>query len=198
MKDWTGNRNSAHAIEGVRYGYRDNPDREENDYYATDPIAVNKLLDSGVTLAPNLWECACGEGHLAKRLIEHGYNVLSTDKVDRGYGEIEDFLLSERKFDGDIITNPPYRWAKEFVEHGLELIPPQNSVWMFLKLTFLESKARKPLFDSGVLRCVYVFTRRINCAKNGNFDALLGTPVTYAWFQFSKGGTNEPPIIKWI
>ena len=59
-------------------------DREKNDYYATDPIAVNKLL---AVERPNrqIWECACGEGHLSRRLTEFGFKVHSTDIQDRGY-----------------------------------------------------------------------------------------------------------------
>ena len=46
----------------------------------------------------------------------------------------------------DILTNPPYKLAKEFVEHALEVVEDGYYVVMFLKLTFLEGKARKELF----------------------------------------------------
>ena len=73
-----------------------------------------------------------------------GYNVKSTDLVDRGFGESgADFLKAETAFDGDIITNPPYKYGKEFVEKALELIPEGRKVAMFLKLQFMEGKARK-------------------------------------------------------
>jgi len=59
--------------------------------------------------------------------------VYSTDLVDRGYGEGNvDFLACTEQFDGDIITNPPYKFAKEFVEKGLELVPEGRRVFMFL------------------------------------------------------------------
>ena len=59
--------------------------REANDYYATDPIAIELLLDKE-KFSDNVWECACGEGHLSKVLEEHGHQVYSTDLIDRGYG----------------------------------------------------------------------------------------------------------------
>ena len=34
---------------------------------------------------------------------------------------------------GDIITNPPYKYALEFIEKALELIPEGNKVAMFFK-----------------------------------------------------------------
>ena len=51
-------------------------------------------------------------------------------------------------FNGDIITNPPYKYAKEFVEKALEVIPKGNKVAMFLKLQFLEGKARRKMFET--------------------------------------------------
>ena len=36
------------------------------------PKAVDLLLEKE-SFAPDIWECACGEGHLSERLIEHGY-----------------------------------------------------------------------------------------------------------------------------
>lgn len=48
-----------------------------------------------------VWECACGEGHLSKVLKNRGYEVLSTDLIDRGYGIGNiDFLCNFRDFCG--------------------------------------------------------------------------------------------------
>lgn len=41
-KDWTGNSRSAHAILGAR-NYAQN-EREQNDYYATEPKAATLLM----------------------------------------------------------------------------------------------------------------------------------------------------------
>lgn len=144
-KDWTGNSRSAHATLGAR-NFALN-EREQNDYYATEPKALELLLDKEA-FAPNVWECACGEGHLSKVLTGRGYKVKSTDLIDRGYGEGGiDFLKYEGTFGGDIITNPPYKYAKEFVEKALDVIPNGNRVAMFLKLQFLEGKARRKMFE---------------------------------------------------
>ena len=176
-------------------------DREINDYYATDPIAIDVLLhEGGVNLSHNIWECSCGEGHLSKRLEELGYNVKSTDLIDRGYGESGiDFLKCNEKWDGDILTNPPYKLSQEFVEHALELITNNHKVFMFLKLTFLEGKKRRALFDKHCLKTLYVSSSRIHCAKNGDFDTMKkeGSAVAYGWFEFEKGFCGDP-VIKWI
>lgn len=62
-------------------------ERAENDYYATPPEAIDYLLAGGAKLSHDLWECACGGGHLSKRLSDLGYNVKSTDLIYRGFGE---------------------------------------------------------------------------------------------------------------
>lgn len=82
-------------------------EREQGDFYATDPIAVEWLMKLE-NLNSNIWEPACGQGHLAKPLIREGYNVKATDLFDRGFGQGGvDFLADEEKWHGDIITNPP-------------------------------------------------------------------------------------------
>lgn len=82
MKDWTGNYNSIWKIIGASSHTEEK--RQQDDYYATDPVAIDKLLTVEKPY-PLIWECACGEGHLSKRLQDFGYIVYSTDLVDRGY-----------------------------------------------------------------------------------------------------------------
>ena len=154
----------------------------------------------GASLSKDIWECSCGEGHLSKRLEELGYNVKSTDLINRGYGEVGiDFFSCHEIWEGDILTNPPYSDAYEFVEHALELITEGHKVWVFLKLTFLEGKKRRKLFDKHCLKTLYVSTSRILCAKGGDFTKARkqGSAIAYGWFEFEKG-FNGDPIIKWI
>ncbi len=145
QKDWTGNGNSVWKTLGA--SNHTGNEREQDDYYATDPIAIDKLL---TVERPHkqIWECACGAGHLAERLKKQGYEVISTDIRDRGYahfdGEIDFLSAQNAPFSGDfdILTNPPYKYGKEFVQKALELLPIGCRCYMFLKLTFLEGKAR--------------------------------------------------------
>ena len=196
MKDWTGNSRSAHATLGAR-NYALN-ERETNDYYATEPKAI-ELLCELETFSPTVWECACGEGHLAKKLTEKGYKVISSDLIDRGFGKGGvDFLKCDKPFDGDIITNPPYKFAKEFVEHALEIITDGHKVVMFLKLQFLEGKARRKMFEKYPPKKIYVSSGRLRCAMNGDFEKYAkSNAVTYAWFIWEKGYTGNT-IVGWF
>ena len=200
MKDWSGNTNSVFKI--ISASNHSDDEREENDFYATDPVAIDKLYQTGELTCKNIWECACGEGHLAKKLVEYGYNVKATDLIDRGYGEGGvDFLACKDKFNGDILTNPPYKYAAEFTLKALDLVPEGNKVFMFLKLTFLEGKKRyDELFSKYPPKKIYVFSQRVLCAKNADFDGMKaggGSAVAYAWYVWEKGYTGDT-VVKWI
>lgn len=197
MKDWTGNSRSAHATLGAR-NYTQY-DREQNDYYATEPKAARLLLDVE-TFSPAIWECACGEGHLAREFSAAGYFVYASDLINRGYGVQKDFLKASSPPHPifDIITNPPYAKASEFVQHALDISADGRKVAMFLKLQFLEGKARRELFRRYPPKIVYVSSGRLHCAMNGDFQRYASAnAVCYAWFVWQKGCHDEP-IIRWI
>ena len=191
-QDWTGNYHSVCGCLGARNECKE--DREEHDYYATQPIAAEYLMKLE-QLNHNIWECACGEGHLSKVFERGGYKVLSTDLIDRGYGRGGvDFFKQTEIFDGDIVTNPPYKYAQEFIEHALTLVPDGHKVCMFLKIQFLEGKNRRRLFDTQPPKRVWVSTSRIQCGKNGIFK---GSMVAYEWYVWEKGYHGET-VLKWF
>lgn len=123
--------------------------RADKDYYATEPAATEWLCRLEEFRSPIL-EPSCGEGHISRVLEAQGYEVVSRDLEDRGYGEGgRDFLCEGiEPWQGDIITNPPYAFATEFVERALAMVQPGRKVAMFLKLTFLEGKRRRALFKN--------------------------------------------------
>ena len=82
-KDWTGNKASVYKT--LAASNHSNSEREKNDFYATDPKAIDLLLEKE-KFSDLIWEPACGQGHLSKRLEQNGYEVLSTDLIDRGFG----------------------------------------------------------------------------------------------------------------
>lgn len=137
-------------------------------------------------------------GHISEILKAHGYQVQSSDLVDRGYGDQADFLHKTDAWDGDIITNPPYKYAMEFVEQALKLTKAGSKTAMFLKLTFLEGEKRRSLFQVNPPKKIYVFTKRINCALNGKEEFFnSSSAVCYAWYIWEKGYKGHPEI-DWI
>lgn len=195
MKDWTGNKRTTFAILGASSHAQE--ERQEHDYYATDPIAMEMLLDKE-TFNKNVWECAVGEGHLANVLKQHDYNVRSSDLINRGYEntEILNFLEYDGNWQGDIITNPPYKYAQQFVEKAFDVMK-QGKIAMFLKLTFLESKGRYEMFRKYPPKTIYVFSERVVCAMNGDFEKYTSSAVAYAWFIWEVGFKGKPQI-EWL
>ena len=212
-KDWVGNYNSIYRTLGA--SNHTDSEREEHDFYATDPKALEMLLEKE-TFNKYIFEPACGQGHLSEVLKKHGYEVRSSDLIDRNYPntEVLDFLnIDKLDIARDIITNPPYKYATEFVTQALRLVNEGDKVAMFLKLTFLEGKGRYELFKNYPPKKIYVFSSRITCAKNGDFyqraddgnikynknnePMLMGSAACYAWFIWEKGNV-ELPIIDWL
>ena len=196
MTDWTGNATSIFATHGA--SNHSESDRAELDYYATDPEAVEALLEVE-SFDPYILEPACGGCHISKVLIDHGFDVVSTDIVNRGsvyQTYTKDFFEIKENF-RDIITNPPYKFATEFAEHALEISDVSAKVAMFLKLTFLEGAKRKQLFDKYPPKKIYVFRSRVDCWKNGVKPDKPSKAVCYAWFVWEKGYSGSPEIA-WI
>ena len=148
MKNQVGNKSAIFACLGATN--HSTGTREENDYYATNPKHTQELLELE-SFNNTIWECAVGGGHIASVLEKNGYEVFTTDIVNRGYHNTYyyDFLKLENNekiiehWHGDIITNPPYKYAKEFIEKCIEVIDEGNKVAMFLKLTFLEGPEKQ-------------------------------------------------------
>jgi hypothetical protein len=138
-------------------------------------------------------------GHLSKHLESEGYKVHSTDLIDRNYGQAGiDFLnITDTNLNTDIITNPPFKYGLEFVKKALDVVADGCKVAMFMKLNFLEEQKRKDFFKECPPRRVYVSSKRIVCAKNGDFDKYNASTIAYAWYIWEKGYKCNT-VLKWI
>ena len=190
-KDWTGNSNSIWKTLGA--SNHTDKERQIEDYYATDPIAAELLLQiEDLDKNIPIWECSAGENHLANVFKENGYTVRTSDIIKRTETtEVLDFLSDEvTDWNGNIITNPPYSLASKFVEKAISIIHNGNKCIMFLKLQFMEGKTRKKLFEKYPPKTIWVSSSRIMCAKNGDFQKMIdggGSAVAYAFYVWEKG-----------
>ena len=129
---------------------------------------------------------------------EYGKSVWNTDIVNRGgQDDVVNFLECSKKYKGDIITNPPYKYCTQFILKALDLVEDGHKVAMFLKLTTLESQERyEKIFSHFPPKYIYVYVKRIACYKNGN-QSNSQSAVAYAWFVWVKGSKTEP-IVRWL
>ena len=187
-RDWTGN--SVSAFSNLGASNHSAGERQCHDFYATHPSAIDGLLEKE-TLPETIWEPACGSGCLSKRLEQSGHKVISTDLYDQGYGTSGvDFLRTGKMPDGCkcILTNPPFRYAMEFAMHGLDILPHNGIMFLFLRLQFLEGKQRYDgIYRNNPPRSVHVFSSRMTCAMNADFQNMSGSAQSYAWYVWKKG-----------
>lgn len=188
--------------------------RTENDFYATDPQAVNDLFNALSKYDPDFnnfsprtfLEPCVGNGNIAKATTDYFLFSLKRnensqctfiDLVDRGYPntKVQDFLLFESmqpqtKFDL-IVSNPPYSLALEFVQKSLQHLSDHGYLAFFLKIQFWEGEKRKQfLLDNPPAFC-FPFAKRMPTWNNGQPTDEHGkrwaTTMCHAWFVW----TNE-------
>ena len=169
------------------------PTQEKDHFYPTPPAGTLALLSVEKFDGP-IWEPACGEGHMSRVLEGAGYDVISTDLVDRGFGTPRvDFLMEHRPLAPNIVTNPPFKLGEQFARKALSLTT--GKVALLCRLMWLEGGERQKLFRSAPLARVWVFSNRLGFAKGG--EQHTGGMTPYAWFVFEHGHQG-PPTLGWV
>lgn len=182
----------------------DKLNRAQDDFYATPPEATKALLNYE-TFAGNVLEPASGDGAMS-RLLENRFNcVYSSDirKTKNIHGNKGlDFLRANyqkefgvRKFD-NIITNPPFILAMEFIQRAKEI--SKNKIAFILRLQFLESEKRYSMFidKNFPLAKILVFSKRVIMLRNGELDKTKNK-MAFAWYIWDREYKGRPEI-DWI
>ena len=180
-----------------------NYERVEGDFYATPPENVDCLAHYIDLRKRVIWEPACGEGHISKRLHRHCDGVFSTDLFDRGYGKTGvDFLKTDRMASNesvranDIITNPPFDdMAEKFIRHALDLTELSHSnsnggmVAMFLRNEYDMASSRDDLFENHP-----AYMLKICVTKRPRWiEGSKGSPRhNYAWYVWDWDYALDP------
>lgn len=190
---------SAAAGSAFSKAQTDDPaNRETHDFYPTHPGATQALLTVETFDGP-IWEPACGDGAMSAVLEAAGHQVISTDLIDRGYGEGgRDFLMEWAPRAPHIVTNPPFRWAREFGDRALLLTRhPGGKVALFLRLAFLEGLERQRWFATTPLARVWVMSRRVPMARGKRVESASGEGagvIAFAWFVWEHGYHGAPQL----
>lgn len=206
-KDWNGNSRAITAQKGLKADYT-TKGRENNDFYATDPIVIDVLLKDFELLKFDankvVWECAASAGNLSDRLTELGFIVYATDLIDRGNSRVKpgvDFLqCTELPCDCNIIlTNPPFKYATEFAQKALELLPDGGFYIAFMNISYIAGQKRyNSIYKHGCLKYFCPFTKRVECWRNNDKEKYGGRAmVDFAWYIFKKGYKGMPILI-WL
>jgi len=169
--------------------------RAELDLYCTSPKAVEKLLKLE-RFSKRIWEPCDGLGHISDTLAARGYEVRQSDIVTRGR-DIEqlDFLTCNEKWDGSIITTPPYSHVLPIIHKAIQLVDDGCKVAMWLRTLFPESEAQKKFFMQYPPKRIWISSSRVGCGKNEKPGK--GSPQNYMWVIWQKGYKSET-IVNWF
>jgi hypothetical protein len=171
------------------------PNRSKGDFYQTPPTMTEHLLKR-VQFDDTIIEPACGDGAIVNVLKRSGYQVHATD-LSTG----DDFTVNYRYFK-NMVTNPPFSLAKEFILQGIRFC--ERTTALLLPLDYLHGKERFNMFFSAQttfpLRQVFVFVRRPLLTPERPVEPYATGSLTYAWFIWRRLNHLEfpRPEIRWI
>lgn len=175
---------------GKNFSGNTNKNRPSSDFYQTPPSMVEQLLEVE-DFKGSILEPCCGKFSISNVLESKFKNVTKYD-LDTG----TDFLKETRRFD-NIITNPPFRLAKEFILKAFEIT--NDKVAMLLPLNYLHGLERfEKIYSQKHLDKVYVFLRYPMLTQEVRPDGKYSTGMqVYAWFIFRPNKVCIPKI-NWI
>lgn len=91
-----------------------------------------------------------------------------------------------------IIGNPPYTHAERHTRHALSLLGPGGTLAFVLRIGFLESLERAPLWREHPPVAVYSIRPRPDFTGNG------GDQTAYGLFVWRNARRLNPPMLGWI
>ncbi len=169
-------------------------ERKERDLYET-PEWVTVALRPHIDPVPGLiWEPSAGTGKMSHVLAQWGGGVVSSDIEPHPLCYTADFLKQRECHEGAeaIITNPPYEFAQQFIDHALAMMRPwRGRVAMLLRTDFDHAKTRQYLFGGHpAFAKKLVLTKRIKW-----FEDSTGQPsFNHAWFIWDWRHSGPPTL----
>ncbi len=171
--------------------------RDPLDYDPTPPDATAAFLaaegDRLRQIGGPVWEPAVGGGHMARELQRHGFDVIGSDVVDRGWpGTQIKSLYDWTKAPTDIlITNPPYCEINARDGHGrwLRHIRDLNVRYSAMLLNWDWPAARINGMDD--LHTSYPMSRIYLCLWKIDFRGGGSPPQRNGWIVWDRDWSGE-------
>lgn len=187
-------------IEPVR-----NDVRRKDDFYPTaQPEATRALLHRDrerLDRCEYVWEPAVGAGHMAREIERHGFRVIGSDTVDRGWPGtiVRSFFDFPVPYAKTIITNPPYDLINArdgkgaWLRHTLSL---PHWTYCALLLSWDWPAARKnglgALLDESPFSYCYLMRWKLDFTGEGS------PPQRNAWFVWDREWSGSEPAFRFL
>lgn len=190
-------------------------EREQYDFYATDPIFIDHLLKKEPWLydtSLKILEPSAGDGALVDRFYELTGNKMDAYDLISRRADItaQDYFTKDfsNKYDV-ILTNPPYlrdslktnQGLSDYIVKSLKEIKDGGTVIMLLKTLFLESQVRyEKIFKHYPPSKIYIYSDRISCYKQNDITKTQGA-ISYSifiWHKIKDMNFKNPTKLDWI
>lgn len=185
-------------------------EREGRDFYAT-PTWVTAALLKHIRFRGPIWEPCCGDGAMASVLAGQGYDVVSTDIADRGFGTPGVDFLACREVPGgcrSIVTNPPYgdtgshvgqskssAAMLDFLQHSLNLTASvEGQLALLVRLQWIAGRRAAEMMSAAPFAAVIVLMKRIRWFDMG--ERTNSAQHHHAWVVFDHAHPKgQPPAL---
>ena len=173
--------------------------RRRADYYASPAPIVRLLLDhEPFDRSHPILEPAVGEARVIEKvLLERGFQVVCSDLHGQGEERRDFFDITEPHH--TIITNPPFRLHREFIQHAKRIATHKFS--FLLPLNYLTGAGRHADIWTDAdfpLARVHVLNRGIDfLGSDPHAERFKASQIYCGWFTFERTHRG-PPTLHWI
>jgi hypothetical protein len=171
-------------------------ERDDDDFYV-EPAWCSERLFAVETFPGLIWDPASGSGTIVKSTRAAGLSNFASDIAEHGQGPIQDFLTASAPTTDvfSVVTNPPFKLARAFVERGLDL-----GAW---KVAIIFPTARLNAahwLEASPLAKIYLLTPRPSMPPGdviARGEKPGGGRMDFCWLVFDENH-NGPPELRWL
>ena len=170
-------------------------DRDDDDFYV-EPAWCSERLFAVEPFVGLIWDPAAGSGTIARAARAVGLSNFTSDIAEHGYRPRQDFLIAPAPAAVfSIVTNPPFRLARAFVERALTLGAVKTAI-IFPTARLNSARWLKPL----PLAKSYLLTPRPSMPPGeviGRGEKPGGGKTDFCWLLFDRTHSG-PPELWWL
>ena len=167
-----------------------------------EPEWCTELLFDAIEFKGGVYDPAMGRGNILNVATRKGFYAYGSDIVrrcGRGVFTQGDFLEGPMLSHQNIITNPPYKLAQQFIERAFDVA--EEKIAVLVQLGFLASQKRKrELFNVKPPTHTLVLSRRPSMPPGNKYDPekeARGGTIDYCWLVWDLT-TDERHPMEWL